>query len=85
MVRELVGEGEFIEIFVDTPLEECERRDPKGLCAKARNGAIRNFTGVDSLYEPPDASEMALQTTQESAEQLADRVVTHLRAGGYIG
>jgi bifunctional enzyme CysN/CysC len=85
MVRELVGEGEFVEIFVDTPLEECERRDPKGLYAKARSGAIGNFTGVNSPYELPEAPELVLQTVQESAEHLADRVVEHLRRGGYIG
>jgi bifunctional enzyme CysN/CysC len=85
MVRELVGEGEFVEIFVDTPLEECERRDPKGLYAKARGGTIHNFTGVDSPYEPPETPELVLQTVEESAEQLADRVVEHLRRGGYIG
>ena len=85
MVRELVGEGEFIEIFVDTPLAECERRDPKGLYAKARSGAIRNFTGVDSTYEPPATPELVLRTAEGSAEQLAERVVAHLRAGGYIG
>ena len=85
MVRELVGEGEFIEIFVDTPLDECVRRDPKGLYAKARSGAIRNFTGVDSPYEPPAQSELALATLRHTAEQLADQVVEHLRAGGYIG
>ena len=84
VVRELVGEGEFIEIFVDTPLAECERRDPKGLYAKARSGAIRNFTGIDSPYEPPKTPELVLRTVEEGAEQLADRVVAHLRAGGYI-
>jgi bifunctional enzyme CysN/CysC len=85
MVRELVGEGEFIEIFVDTPLEECERRDPKGLYARARGGAIQNFTGIDSPYEPPVQPELALTTLQFTAEDLAERVVEHLRAGGYIG
>jgi len=85
MVRELVGEGEFIEIFVDTPLTECERRDPKGLYAKARSGAIRNFTGIDSPYEPPETPELVLLTIEDSAEQLADRVVAYLRAGDYIG
>jgi bifunctional enzyme CysN/CysC len=84
-VRELVGDAEFIEIFVDTPLDECMRRDPKGLYAKARSGAIQNFTGVDSPYEPPVQPEVVLMTLQDSAEQLADRVVAHLRAGGYIG
>jgi bifunctional enzyme CysN/CysC len=84
MVRELVGEGEFVEIFVDTPLAECERRDPKGLYAKARSGAIRNFTGVDSPYEPPVQPEMVLSTLEHSAEQLADRMVEYLRLNEYI-
>jgi bifunctional enzyme CysN/CysC len=85
LVRELVGDGEFIEIFVDTPLEECVRRDPKGLYAKAQSGAISNFTGIDSPYEPPETPELVLRTMQETAEQLADRVVARLRAGEYLG
>ena len=62
MVRERVGEGEFIEIFVDTPIEECIERDPKGLYAKARRGEIKNFTGIDSPYEVPDNAELHLKT-----------------------
>ena len=54
LARSLFDPGEFIEVFVDTPLEECERRDPKGLYAKARCGELKNFTGVDSAYEPPE-------------------------------
>ena len=84
MVRALVAPGEFIEIFVDTPLAECVRRDPKGLYAKAQSGAIKNFTGIDSPYETPAEPELVLKTMQESAEQLADRVIAHLRAAGYI-
>ena len=64
MARELVGEGEFIEIFVDTPLEVCEARDPKGLYRKARAGLIRNFTGIDSSYEAPEQAELALRTSE---------------------
>ena len=85
MVRGLVAPGEFIEIFVDTPLDECVRRDPKGLYSKAQSGAIKNFTGIDSPYEAPAEPELVLQTMQESAEQLADRVIAHLRTAGYIG
>ncbi len=70
MARELVGEGEFIEIFVDTPLEVCEARDPKGLYRKARAGLIRNFTGIDSSYEPPEQAELALSTSDTSPEAL---------------
>jgi bifunctional enzyme CysN/CysC len=84
MVRELVGDGEFLEVFVDTPLKECVRRDPKGLYAKARAGAIPNFTGVNSPYETPEAPELLLETRRESAEHLADRVIEYLRAGHYI-
>jgi bifunctional enzyme CysN/CysC len=60
MARELFADGEFIEVFVDTPLEECERRDIKGLYAKARRGELKNFTGFDSPYEPPDSPEVHL-------------------------
>ena len=84
MARELVEEGEFVEIFVDTPLEECERRDPKGLYRKARAGEIVNFTGIDSAYEPPDNAEIVLKTVDRSVEELSDEVVDHLRRGGYL-
>ena len=84
-VRDLVAAGELIEIFVDTPLDECMRRDPKGLYAKAQSGAIKNFTGIDQPYEVPVAPELVLRTTQDSAEKLADRVIRHLREAGYIG
>jgi bifunctional enzyme CysN/CysC len=83
-VREQVAAGEFIEVFVDTPLETCMARDPKHLYAKARQGLLTNFTGVDSPYEPPEAPELRLQTTQASAETLADRVVADLAARGII-
>ncbi len=63
LARELFAKGEFVEVFVDTPLAECERRDPKGLYAKARRGELKNFTGIDSEYEPPAAAEVHLQTT----------------------
>ena len=66
--RSLFGEGEFIEVFVDTPLEECERRDVKGLYAKARQGAILNFTGIDSPYESPEAPEVHLRTMDTDSE-----------------
>ncbi len=85
MARELVEAGEFLEVYVDTPLAVAEARDPKGLYKKARAGAIRNFTGVDSPYEPPLKPELAIDTTNHSAEELADRVVEYLRRGGYLG
>jgi bifunctional enzyme CysN/CysC len=75
MVRAMMAEGEFFEIFVDTPLEEAERRDVKGLYAKARAGMLKNFTGIDSPYEPPLAPELRIDTMSESAEAAADRIV----------
>ena len=78
MARELFADGEFVEVFVDTPLEEAERRDVKGLYAKARAGKIPNFTGIDSPYEMPEAPELRLATVGESAEALAERVVERL-------
>src|SRR5262249_36369656 len=71
-IREALGEGEFIEVFVNTPIEVCERRDPKGLYAKARAGIIPNFTGIDSPYETPDAPQITLLTTQSTPQSLAD-------------
>jgi bifunctional enzyme CysN/CysC len=77
MVRALVGEDEFIEIFVDTPLDECERRDPKGLYAKARAGQIANFTGVSSPYEAPQAPSLRIDGASESAQTACARVTEH--------
>jgi bifunctional enzyme CysN/CysC len=78
MVRELMPSGEFVEIFVDTPIEECERRDVKGLYAKARSGKLKNFTGIDSPYEAPLAAEIHLDTAHETAEAAADHIVRYL-------
>ena len=80
MVRELVGPGEFIEIFVDTPLEECIARDPKGLYKRALAGEITNFTGIGQAYEPPKSPEIHLLTARDSAEISAERVVKELLA-----
>jgi bifunctional enzyme CysN/CysC len=77
-VRNLVGEGEFIEVFVDTPIEECVKRDTKGLYAKARAGTIKNFTGFDAPYEPPEAPEVHLRTLDETPELMAERVIRAL-------
>ncbi|HMB56246.1 MAG TPA: adenylyl-sulfate kinase [Arenimonas sp.] len=74
MARNLFKEGEFIEVFVDTPLADCERRDVKGLYAKARAGQIPNFTGIDSPYEPPEHAELVLDTLQHTPQQLAEIV-----------
>jgi bifunctional enzyme CysN/CysC len=78
MVRAMMAEGEFIEIFVDTPLAEAEQRDTKGLYAKARAGQLANFTGIDSPYEPPLAPDLRLDTTRMSAEEAADAVIAAL-------
>ena len=64
MARELVGPGEFLEVFVDTPLAEAERRDPKGLYRKARRGELKHFTGIDSPYEAPENPELYLDTVR---------------------
>jgi bifunctional enzyme CysN/CysC len=79
MARRLLEEGEFIEVFVDAPLRVAEARDPKSLYAKARRGEIRNFTGIDSPYEPPEAPEIHIDTTSTSPEQAAERLVAELR------
>jgi bifunctional enzyme CysN/CysC len=84
LVRSLVEPGEFIEIFVDVPLEVAEGRDPKGLYKRARAGEIRNFTGIDSPYEPPVNPELRLETANASPEALADRVIEHLRKTGIV-
>jgi bifunctional enzyme CysN/CysC len=84
MVRDLVANGEFIEVFVDTPFEECARRDPKGLYAKARLGKIKNFTGLDAPYEAPESPEIHLTTMSETAECLADRVIKALTDRGHL-
>jgi bifunctional enzyme CysN/CysC len=80
MVRKMLPEGEFIEVFVDTPLAEAEKRDAKGLYAKARAGELKNFTGIDSPYEAPEAPEIRIDTTAMSAEEAADRIVAELLA-----
>ena len=79
LARSRFGENEFKEIFIDTPLEECERRDPKGLYAKARHGEIRNFTGIDSDYEPPLSPDLRLETQNLTPEECVDRILTLLR------
>jgi bifunctional enzyme CysN/CysC len=79
MVRELTAPTAFLEIFVDTPLEECMRRDPKGLYQKARAGRLEHFTGLDSPYEPPEAPEIRVATVGISPEAAAERVLDELR------
>jgi adenylylsulfate kinase len=82
--RDIQEPRDFIEIFVDCPLELCEQRDPKGLYAKARAGQIPEFTGISAPYEPPLAPELVLATAVESEEESALKVVRLLEAGGYL-
>jgi adenylyl-sulfate kinase len=81
--RKLIG-PDFIEIFVDAPIAECEKRDPKGLYVKARKGEIAQFTGISSPYEPPDRPELTLHTERETVDQSVDRILALLRARGYL-
>ncbi len=82
--RERFEPGEFLEVFVDTPIEECQRRDPKGLYARAAAGEIRNFTGLDAPYEAPLDPDVHLRTVDEDADSLAQMVIARLRADGFI-
>ena len=84
-VRALMGEGEFVEVFVDTPLEICEARDPKGLYKKARAGEISNFTGLDAPYEAPDNPEVHLKTEGLSVDQAAAEVIDYLERNDILG
>ena len=84
MARELLEEGEFVEIHIDTPLEVAEARDVKGLYAKARAGEIKNFTGIDSEYQPPEHPELRIDTTAMTAEQAAEHIFAWLEERGYL-
>src|SRR5690348_2736526 len=84
MARELVGDNEFIEVFVDTALEVAEQRDPKGLYRKARRGQLKNFTGIDSPYEAPASAEVHVDTSRVSAVEAADLILRHLEQRGVI-
>ncbi|UUP18835.1 sulfate adenylyltransferase subunit CysN [Nitratireductor thuwali] len=83
MARDMMPEGEFVEVFVDTPFEECAKRDPKGLYARALKGEIKNFTGVDSPYEEPERADIHLRTVGREPEELADELEAWLREKGY--
>jgi len=82
MVRDLLAEGEFVEVFVDTPIEDCIKRDPKGLYAKAQAGEIKNFTGIDSPYEAPEVPELHILTAGRTPEDCAASVLEQLRSRG---
>jgi len=84
MVRELVGDGEFIEVFVKAPLDICEQRDPKGLYAKARAGEIKNFTGIGSRYEEPKSPELVVNTDELSIEECADSILNFLKDNSFL-
>ncbi len=84
MARDSLDDGEFMEIFVDTPLEVAETRDPKGLYKKARRGEIKNFTGLDSPYEPPEQAEIRIDTVDMTAERAADSIIAYLSSHGYL-
>jgi sulfate adenylyltransferase len=83
-VRNMVGKGHYVEVFVDTPLEVCEQRDTKGLYAKARRGEIKGFTGIDDPYEAPRHPEIRLDTVNHAAEENAHRILDHLVEWGFI-
>ncbi len=78
LARTIIGDDAFIEVFVDTPLAECERRDPKGLYGKARAGLIKNFTGIDSAYEPPLNPEIRLETLERSLPEVVKQILEYL-------
>jgi bifunctional enzyme CysN/CysC len=82
MVRDLLAPGEFTEVFVDTPIEACIARDPKGLYAKAQAGQIQNFTGISSPYEPPESPELHILTAGRTPEECAAEVLDRLRDAG---
>jgi bifunctional enzyme CysN/CysC len=82
--RALIADGRFVEVFVDTPLEVCEKRDEKGLYARARSGEIPNLTGIGSPYQPPEDPELRLDTVDRDPDELVDEVIGHLRRLGAV-
>jgi bifunctional enzyme CysN/CysC len=84
MARDLLEPGEFLEVYIDTPLAEAERRDVKGLYKKARKGELKNFTGIDSPYEAPEHAEIRIDTTAMAPQQAADQIVEHLSRAGML-
>jgi adenylylsulfate kinase len=83
-VRNVLQPGEFIEVFVDAPIEICEQRDPKGLYKKARAGEIKGFTGIDDPYEEPLTPEMVLQAAEKTPDILAEEIISYLKSKGMI-
>ena len=84
MARRVAGNTPFLEVYIDTPLELCEARDPKGLYRKARLGALHNFTGIDSPYEPPDSPELRIDTASLSPRDAAREVIELLERRGRL-
>ena len=82
--RSMVGSNRFIEVYVDTPLEVCEERDPKGMYARAREGLIKDFTGIDDPYESPTNPEIVLDTVQSSPQKNAERILTELISRKFV-
>lgn len=83
-VRELMGEGDFVEVFIDTPLEMCEERDPKGLYKKARTGEIPNFTGISDPYEAPENPELVIKTGECTPQEAAVQIISYLDENNII-
>ncbi len=84
LARNMLGEGEFIEVFVDAPIDVCEQRDPKGLYKKARSGEIKNFTGIDSPYESPESPEIHIRNSEQSPEKSVQQIIEYLKDKGYL-
>jgi bifunctional enzyme CysN/CysC len=84
LVRDLVAQGEFVEVFVSTPIEVCEQRDPKGLYKKARGGELKNFTGITSPYEAPEAAEIVIDSSKLSIPECVDKVIRYLESQGRL-
>lgn len=84
MAKAKLNEGEFIEVFIDTPIAVCEQRDPKGLYKKARAGEIKDFTGIDSVYDIPENPQIHVKTAEKSIEQCAEQIVNYLVDNGFI-
>ena len=83
-VREILEDGEFIEVFTKCSLDECESRDPKGLYKKARSGEIKEFTGINAPYEEPSNSEIVIDTENESVEESVEKIVAYLKENQYL-
>ena len=84
LTRELFEKDEYIEVFLNTPIEVCEQRDPKGLYKKARSGLIKDFTGIDSAYEPPKNPEITLDGEKYTAEELSDQIINYLSENKFL-